>query len=125
MSVKLFGERFDDDHAQAVSGLTHIQVALPYPHPIVGNRKSPAHFSRLIGDDKLTSGPLADKGMLERIDHKLRDNETDAYRLGGRSRAAPHLDLQRDRTIVIRHRGYQGLAQSRDIGANLDRLALA
>jgi hypothetical protein len=68
MSVKLFGERFDDDHAQALSGLMQIQVALPYPNPIVGNRKSPARFGRLIGNDKLTSGPLADKGMLERID---------------------------------------------------------
>jgi hypothetical protein len=28
-------------------------------------------------------GPVADKGMLERVDHELRDNETDADRLGG------------------------------------------
>jgi hypothetical protein len=55
-------------------------MALQYPDPIVGNRKPPSRFSRLIGNDKQASGPLADKGMLERVNHKLCDNEADAYR---------------------------------------------
>jgi hypothetical protein len=47
------------------------------------NRKSPARFSRLIGNDNQASGLVADERMLERIDHQLGDNETDADHLGG------------------------------------------
>src|ERR1700683_4989718 len=81
-SVKLFGERLDDDRAQSRSGLIQIQLALQGHNSIVGNRKSPVCLSRLIGDNKQASSP-ADKGVLERIDHELRDNEADAYRLRG------------------------------------------
>src|ERR1700736_3862528 len=81
-SVKLFGECLDDDRAQSMSCLIQIQSGFRYSNPIVGNRKSPARFGRLIGNDKQASGPLADKGVFERIDHKLRDNETDAHSLG-------------------------------------------
>ena len=38
--------------------------------------KSPARFSRLIGNDKHASGRIADECMFERIDHELSDNET-------------------------------------------------
>ena len=82
-SIKLFGECLDDDRAQSRSCFFQIQMALRFSNSIVGNRKSPACFSRLIGNDKKASGPVADKGMFERIDHELRDNETDADRLGG------------------------------------------
>ena len=82
-SVKLFGECFDDDRAQSRSWFIQLQMALRCPNAIVGNRKSPSCLSRLIGNDKQASGPLPDKGMLERIDHELRDNETDADRLSG------------------------------------------
>src|SRR5580658_2702565 len=82
-SVKLFSQCLDDDRAQSMSCLIQIRSAVRYSNPIVGNRKRPARASRLIGNDKLASGPVADKGMLECIDHKLRDNEADADRLGG------------------------------------------
>ena len=82
-SVKLLGEGLDDDRAQSWTWLIRIQMALRGSNPIVGNRKSPTRLSRLIGNDKQASGPVADKGMLERIDHELGDNETDADRLGG------------------------------------------
>ena len=58
-------------------------MSLRCPNAIVGNCKSPTRICRLIGNDKLASGAFADKGVLERIDHELRDNETDAARLGG------------------------------------------
>ncbi len=57
-------------------------MSLRCPNAIVGNRKPPTCISRLIGNDKPASGAVADKGVLERIDHELRDNETDAARIG-------------------------------------------
>jgi hypothetical protein len=55
-SVKLFGECLDDDRAESRSWF---MMALRYPNPIVGNRKSPSRFSRLIGNDKQAGGPGA------------------------------------------------------------------
>ena len=52
MSIKLFSECPDEDHAQSMSRLMEIQPALRYPNPIVGNCKSPARFNRHIGNDK-------------------------------------------------------------------------
>ena len=82
-SVKLLGECLDDDRAQSWTWLIRIQLVLRGSNPVVGNRKSPARFSRLIGNDNQASGFVADERMLERIDHELSDNETDADRLGG------------------------------------------
>ena len=93
-SAELFGECLDDDRAQSRSGLIQIQMALRRPNSIVGNRKSPVCFSRLVGDDKPASGPVSDKGVLERIDHELGDNEADAYRLRRCDRAVSRADLQ-------------------------------
>jgi len=82
-SVKLLGESRHDDGAQSWTWLIRIQLALRGSNPVVGNRKSPARFSRLIGNDNQASGLVADERMLERIDHELSDNETNADRLGG------------------------------------------
>ena len=67
-SIKLFGECLDDDRAQTRSCFLQIQMALRFSNSIVGNRKSPACFSRLVGNVKQAGGPVADKGMLECID---------------------------------------------------------
>ena len=75
-SVKLLGKCLDDDRAQSWTWLIRIQLALRGSNPVVGNRKSPARFSRLIGNDKHASGRVADECMFERIDHELGDNET-------------------------------------------------
>ena len=57
-------------------------MSLRCPNAIVGNRKPPTRISRLIGNDKLASGTVADKGVLERIDDELRDEVTDTARIG-------------------------------------------
>jgi hypothetical protein len=76
-SVKLFGESLDDDRTQSGSAPIQIQLALRGPNSVVENRKSPVCLSHLVGDDKPASSP-AGKGVLERIDHELRDDEADA-----------------------------------------------
>jgi hypothetical protein len=58
-------------------------MGLRCPNAIVGNRKSPTRIGCLIGNDKPASGAVADKGVLERIDDELRDEETDTARIGG------------------------------------------
>src|SRR5580658_7462766 len=83
MSAELFGERLDDDRAQSGGCLGRTQMGLRRANAIVGNRKSPTRISRLIGNDKPASGALADKGVLERVDHELRHDETKTARLGG------------------------------------------
>ena len=81
--VKLLGECRDDDRAQSGTWLIRVQLALRHSNPVIGNRKSPARFSRLIGNDDQARGLVADERMLERIDHELSDNETNADRLRG------------------------------------------
>jgi hypothetical protein len=82
-SAELSGERLDDDRAQSRRCPGRIQMGLRCPNAIVGNRKSPTRIGHLIGNDKLASGAVADKGVLERIDDELRDEETDTARIGG------------------------------------------
>src|SRR6202035_2038427 len=82
-SAELFGERLDDDRAQSGRCFGRTQMGLRRPNAVVGNRKPPTGISRLIGNDKLASGALADKSVLERIDDELRDDETDTASLGG------------------------------------------
>src|ERR1700733_10487771 len=94
-SIKLLGESDHKDRAQSWTWLIRIQLTLRGFNPVVGNRKSPARFSRLIGNYNQDSGLVADESMLECIDHELGDDETHAGRLGGRCRAAAFcLDLQ-------------------------------
>ena len=81
-------------------------MALRFSNSIVGNRKSPACFSRLISNDKKASGPVADKGMFERIDHELRDNETDADRLG--DEAVPPSEVSTSTSITWTELGRAG-----------------
>src|ERR1700724_925517 len=81
--AELFGERIDDDRAQSGRCPGRAQMSLRCPNAVVENRQSPTRISRLISNDKLASGALADKGVLERIDDELRDNETDTARLSG------------------------------------------
>ena len=82
-SVKLLGKSRADDRAQSWTRLIRIQLALRGSNPVIGNRKLPARFSHLIGNNDQASGLVADERMLERIDHELSDNETNADRLGG------------------------------------------
>jgi hypothetical protein len=72
----------DDDRAQSGTWLIRIQLAFRSSQPVVGDRKSPVRFSRLIGNDNQASGVGGDERMFERIDHELGDNETDTDRLG-------------------------------------------
>ena len=53
--------------------LIQVQLAFRGSNPVVGNRNSPARFSRLIGNDKHAGGRVADECMFKRIDHELGD----------------------------------------------------
>jgi hypothetical protein len=50
-SVKLLGESRDDGRAQSGTWLVRVQLALRHSNAVIGNRKLPARFSRLIGND--------------------------------------------------------------------------
>ena len=71
MSAELFGERLDDDRAQSGHCPGRARLDVLCPNPIVGNRKPPTCIGHLIGNDKPAGAPVADKGVLERIDHEL------------------------------------------------------
>ena len=85
-SVKLLGECRDDDRAESCTWLIRIQLVLRDSNPVVGNRKSPARFSRksavcsddtkvLIEDEKgipdRTHDPLAERVHIIDVDDQF------------------------------------------------------
>ena len=81
-SAELSGERLDDDRAQSGRCPRRARLSPRCANAVVGNRKPLASIGRVIGNDKPASGAGAGKGVLERIDDELGDNEPEGARIG-------------------------------------------
>ena len=121
-AVELLGERFDNAGAEAVRRPFRFGRSLA--DAVVGDGKPPVRPGHFVGDQNRAGLGLVDEGVLQRIDHQLGDDESDADRLVGRDPAVARRTLSaigRLSPIIDAARLSHSLGE---IGADLDLLAV-